>query len=96
MSNRSSTGRSGPSHRRAAGILRDIAPLAAGAQRIHHGFGHLAHVCRPLAAAALGKRDQRHDIVLSGIRGLTRVAQLIGAGVASVQPLGPRAGNQLK
>ena len=43
-------------------VLRDVAPLAAGAQHIHHAVDHFAHVDGTLAAAALGRRYQRPDL----------------------------------
>src|SRR5512144_2084389 len=39
--------------------LRDIAPLAAGTQDIHHTADHLAHVGASFATTTLGWRDQR-------------------------------------
>ena len=40
-------------HRAARGqVLRDVAPLAAGAQHIHHAVDHLAHADGALATVA--------------------------------------------
>src|SRR5208282_5698098 len=36
-------------------VLRDVAPLATGAQNVHDAVDHLAHVDAPFAAAALGQ-----------------------------------------
>ena len=35
-------------------ILRNVTPLASGAQDIHDAFHHVAHIDAPFAAAALG------------------------------------------
>ena len=58
-------------------VLRDVAPLAAGAQDIHHTVDHLAHVDGTLAAAALGRRDQRPDQPPFRIGEVARIAQLV-------------------
>ena len=39
-------------------VFRNVAPLASGAQDVHHAVHHLAHVDAPLAAATPGGRDQ--------------------------------------
>src|SRR5262249_39288461 len=38
-------------------VLRDVAPLAAGAQHIHHAVDHLTHVDGAPAATSFGRRD---------------------------------------
>src|SRR5262249_35076930 len=53
-------------------ILRDVAPLTAGAQDIHHPVENFA-----LAAAALGRGDQRLDLLPFRVREITRIAQLV-------------------
>ena len=67
-------------------VLRQRRPLAAGAQDIHHPVHHLAHVDRPLVAAALGRRDQRPDQRPFLVRQVARIAQL--AAVVSGAVLG--------
>ena len=68
----------------AVAILFDIAPLPADARHIHHGVGHLAHVRRQPAAAAVGNRDPRRDKGPSGILDLTGVAQLVAVRRGSI------------
>jgi hypothetical protein len=58
-------------------VLRDVAPLAAGAQHVHHTVDHFAQVHSAFAAAALGRRDQRLDVLSLSIGEITRVAQLV-------------------
>jgi hypothetical protein len=43
-------------------VLGKIAPLAAGAQNVHHAVDHLADIDAPFAAAGLARRDQRLDM----------------------------------
>ena len=43
-------------------ILGQRAPLAAGAQNVHHAVDHLADSDAPFAAAGLARRDQRLDM----------------------------------
>src|SRR5271166_3881900 len=40
-------------------VFGQIAPLAAGAEDVHHAVHHLAHDDPPLAAASLAGRDER-------------------------------------
>jgi len=65
-------------------ILRDVAPLAVGAQDIHHAVDHLAHVDAPLAAAALGRRHQRFDMRPLGVGQVARIAQLVAVVAGAV------------
>jgi len=58
-------------------VLWDVPPLAAGARDVHYAVDRLAHVDAPLAAAALGRWDQRLDMRLLRIRKVTRIAQLV-------------------
>src|ERR1700739_5063994 len=62
---------------RAAGgqVLRDRAPLAAGAEDVHQAVDHLAKIDRALVAARLGRRDQRRDLRPLFVRQVTLVAQ---------------------
>jgi hypothetical protein len=41
-------------------VLGNIAPLAAGAQYIHHTVHHRPHVCPPFAAATSNTGDVAH------------------------------------
>ncbi len=43
-------------------ILRDGAPLAAGAENVHEAVDNLAYVDVALVAAAFGRRNQRFDM----------------------------------
>jgi hypothetical protein len=43
-------------------VLGQRAPLAAGAEQIHHAVDHLAQIDAALAAAGLARRDQRLDM----------------------------------
>ena len=58
-------------------VLGQRAPLATGAQDIHHAVDHLAHVDPPLAAAPLGRGDQRLDMRPFLIGQVARIAQLV-------------------
>ena len=58
-------------------ILRKVAPLAAGAQDVHHSVHHRAHVLLALAAARLRRRNERFDKRPLVIRQVARVAQMI-------------------
>ena len=42
-------------------VLGRRAPLAAGAQQVHHAVEHLADIDPPFAATGLARRDQRLD-----------------------------------
>ena len=42
-------------------VLGQRAPLAAGAEQVHHAVDHLADIDAPFAAAGLARRDQRLD-----------------------------------
>ena len=57
-------------------ILRDIPPLAAGAEHIHDPVDELAFVLLPLASATFGRRDQWRDERPLVIGQIARVAQL--------------------
>lgn len=56
--------------------LGDRGPLAAGAQDTHRTADHLAHIDRPLVAAALRGRDQPDHQRPFFVGQVTRVAQL--------------------
>src|SRR6476646_14240 len=71
-------------------VLGDVAPLAAGAQHIHHAVDHLAHVNRALAATALGRRDQRLDLLPLQVGEIARVAQPVTVIAAAVLGRPPR------
>src|SRR5271169_2559280 len=65
-------------------VLWDIAPLAAGAQDVHDAVHDRAHVRSPLAAAALGGRNQRLDIRPFVIGQVARISQMIAVVLRSV------------
>src|SRR5207249_4945407 len=65
-------------------ILRKVAPLAASAQDIHNSIHDLAHVCSPLAAAALRWWNERFDKRPLVIRQVARVSQVIAIVFRSV------------
>src|SRR5260370_40240488 len=65
-------------------ILRKVAPLAASAQDIHNSIHDLAHVCSPLAAAALRWWNERFDNRRLVIRQVARVSQVIAIVFRSV------------
>src|SRR5437588_9725123 len=65
-------------------ILRKVAPLAASAQDIHNSIHDLAHVCSPLAAAALRWWNERFDTRPLVIRQVARVSQVIAIVFRSV------------
>ena len=58
-------------------VLWNIAPLAAGAQDIHHAVHHRPHVSPTLAAATSGGRDQRLDMSPFVIGQVARISQVI-------------------
>ena len=58
-------------------ILRDVAPLAPGAQDIHDAVHHIAHIDAPFAAAALGWWNQRLDMRPLRVGQIARIAQLV-------------------
>jgi hypothetical protein len=58
-------------------VLWNVAPLAAGAQDVHHAVHNGPHVRPPLTAAAFGGRDQRLDIRPFVIRQVARISQVI-------------------
>jgi hypothetical protein len=58
-------------------VLAKIAPLAAGAQNVHHAVDHLADIDAPFATAPLGRRDQRLDMRPFRIGQVARIAQLV-------------------
>src|SRR3954451_3367519 len=74
-------------HRATRGqVLRDVAPLAAGAQHIHYPVDHLTHVGGALATAALSRRDQRLDMRPLRIGEVAWITQLVA--VVAVAVLG--------
>ena len=56
-------------------ILGQRAPLAAGAQNVHHAVDHLADSDAPFAAAGLARRDQRLDMRPFRIGQVARITQ---------------------
>ena len=56
-------------------ILRDGAPLAAGAENVHDAVDNLAYVDVALVAAAFGRRNQRYDMPPFGVGQIARIAQ---------------------
>src|ERR1700680_1916754 len=58
-------------------ILRKGAPLATGAQDVHHPIHDGAHLGPSLAAAGLRRRNQRLDMRPLVIRQVARVPQVI-------------------
>ena len=78
-------------------VFGKIAPLAAGAQNVHHAVDHLAHVDAPFAAAPLGGRDKRLDMRPFLIGQVAWIAQLVAvvAGAVFGSPHGaPRETNR--
>src|SRR5947209_6346815 len=74
-------------------VLRDVAPLAAGAQHIHHAVDDLAHVDGALAAATLGRRDQQLDVrpfVVSEIAGIAQTVAVVAMAVLNRPHRAPR------
>ena len=53
------------------------APLAAGAQNVHHAVDHLADSDAPFAAAGLARRDQRLDMRPFRIGQVARITQFV-------------------
>ena len=60
-------------------ILGQRAPLAAGAQNVHHAVDHLADSDAPFAAAGLARRDQRLDMRPFRIGQVARITQFVVA-----------------
>ena len=58
-------------------ILWAAAPLAAGAQNVHHAVDHLADSDAPFAAAGLARRDQRLDMRPFRIGQVARITQFV-------------------
>src|SRR5712671_6015254 len=58
-------------------VLWKVAPLATGAQDIHHPVHDRTHVGPPLATAGLGRRNQWCNIRPLVIREVARVPQVI-------------------
>ena len=58
-------------------ILRKVAPLATGAQNIHHRVHDRTHVGPPLATAGLGRRNQWRNTRPLVIREVAWVPQVI-------------------
>src|SRR5271165_7046244 len=69
-------------------ILRDGAPLAAGAENVHEAVDNLAYVDVALVAAAFSRRNQRFDMPPLGVGQIARIAQP-AAVIASAVFLGP-------
>src|SRR5690242_3823100 len=44
-------------------VLRDVTPLTASAEHIHHAVDHFAHVDSTFTTATLGRRDQWPDLL---------------------------------
>ena len=60
------------------------APLAAGAENVHHAVDHLAQIDAALAAAALARRNQRLDMRPFLIAQVARIAQRVTVVAGSV------------
>ena len=58
-------------------VLGQIAPLAAGAQDVHHPVDHLAQVDPPLAATRLAGRKERLDQRPFLVGQIARIAQMV-------------------
>jgi hypothetical protein len=58
-------------------VLRKVAPLATGAQNIHHRVHDPSHVGPPLATTWLGRRNQWRNTRPLVIREVARVPQVI-------------------
>jgi len=58
-------------------ILRKIAPLATGAQDVHHAVHHRTHVGAALAPAGLRRWNERLDICPLVVRQIARVPKVI-------------------
>ena len=58
-------------------ILGQRAPLAAGAQNVHHAVDHIADSDAPFAAAGLARRDQRLDMRPFRIGQVARITQFV-------------------
>ena len=69
-------------------ILRDGAPLAAGAENVHEAVDNLAYVDVALVAAAFGRRNQRYDMPPLGVGQIARIAQPTAV-IASAVFVGP-------
>jgi len=58
-------------------VFRNIPPLAAGAQDVHHAVHDGPHVRPPLTAAAFSGRDQRLDMGPFVVSQVARISQVI-------------------
>src|SRR3974377_1888414 len=58
-------------------VLWNVAPLAAGAEDVHHAVHNGPHVRPPLTAAAFGGRNQWLDIRPFVISQVARISQVI-------------------
>ena len=58
-------------------ILRKIAPLAPGAQDVHHAVHNSTHVGAPLTSAGLRRWNERLDIRPLVIRQIARIPEVI-------------------
>ena len=67
-------------------ILGQRAPLAAGAQNVHHAVDHLADSDAPFAAAGLARRDQRLDMRPFRIGQVARITQFVAVVARAVAP----------
>jgi hypothetical protein len=65
-------------------VLGKRAPLATGAQDIHHAVRHLAHLDAPFAAARLCRRDQRFDMRPFLVGQIARIAQFVAVVAGTV------------
>src|SRR6476619_2262776 len=74
-------------------VFRNIAPLTSSAQHVHQAVDHLTHINRPLAAAALGGRQQRPDMLPFRVGQVARVTQLVTVVERAVFG-GPHAGSR--
>ena len=69
-------------------VLRDGAPLAAGAENVHEAVDNLAYLDVASVAAAFGRRNQRFDMRPFGVGQIARIAQP-AAVIASAVFVGP-------
>ena len=72
-------------------LLGQRAPLAAGAEQVHHAVNHLADIDAPFAAAGLTRRDQRLEMRPLLIGQIARIEQLVAVvtGAVFISPRGP-------
>ena len=65
-------------------VLRDGAPLAAGAEDVHEAVDDLAHLDMTSIAAALSRRNQRLDMRPFGVGQIARVAEPAASAASAV------------